>query len=69
MQSILMFISNLGLFQEVSPGASTEPAWRCSLTPGLAANTQPAVELGEGIHPPRQPNRLGGGGLCLWDFL
>ena len=50
MQSILIFISNLGLFQEISPGESTEPASSCSLTPGLKANPQPAAaELGEGI--------------------
>lgn len=49
MQSILIFISNLGLFQEIFPSASTEAASGCSLTPGPKANPQPA-ELGEGIH-------------------
>lgn len=70
MQSILMFISNLGLFQEISPSASTKPAWRCSLTPGLKAKLQPAaLEMGEGIHGDSPTVAAPGGCLCLQDFL
>lgn len=70
MQSILMFISNLGLFQEISPSASTKPAWRCSLTLGPKANPQPAAtELGEGIHGDSPTVAASEGCLCLQDFL
>lgn len=61
MQSILTFISNLGLFQEISPSASPEPTSRCFLTLRLKANPQPAaaerVRGFTGIHPPWQPDR------------
>lgn len=62
-QSILTFLSNLVLFQEVSPSASTEPVSRCSLA--LGAEGKPtAVGLGKGIHRDSptlaaQPPRVG----------
>lgn len=71
MQSILLFISNLGLFKEISPLAHPLNQPR-SLTLGLKANLQLAAEeLGEGIHGDSRTlaARPPQGGLCLQDFL
>lgn len=67
MQSILIFISNLCLFQEILPRCIQRTSLELLANPQLAA-----AELGEGIHGDSctlaaQPPR--GGGLCLQDFL